>query len=177
MVGKEDAPVNPRAPSCQLSSSQKMFFRSASWSSSQTSDQIAQTEDKDLEADCNGNNGPNNGQTRQFPHPPLTPRSQQNLKARSCLPPLQPLSIARKSLDEWPNAGSDDLGEWPQPPTPSGNKSGERLKLDLSSIQRNNDKNGGLLKRDKIVFFDKKSSKVAEHIYLGGDVVARDMEI
>ncbi|XWS66056.1 hypothetical protein CRYUN_Cryun05aG0167900 [Craigia yunnanensis] len=177
MVDKEDAPINPRAPSCQFSSSRKMFFRSASWSSSRTSDQIAQTEDKDLGADRNGNNGPNNGQTRQIPHPPLTPRSQQNFKARSCLPPLQPLSIARKSLDEWPKAGSDDLGEWPQPPTPSGNMSGERLKLDLSSIQRNNDKNGGLLKRDKIAFFDRECSKVAEHIYLGGDAVARDKGI
>ena len=93
------------------------------------------------------------------------------------MPPLQSLSIAQKSLDERPKAGSDDLGEWPQLPTPSGNKSGERLKLDLSLIQRNNDKNGGLLKKDKIAFFDKKCSKVAEHIYLGGDAVARDKEI
>ncbi|KAK6234137.1 hypothetical protein QUC31_006543 [Theobroma cacao] len=177
MVGKEDAPVNPRAPSCQLSGSRKMFWRSASWSSSRTSGQIPETEEKDLGADPNGNDGTNNGQTRRFPPPPLTPRSQQNCKARSCLPPLQPLSIARRSLDEWPKAGSDDIGEWPQPPTPSGNKSGERLKLDLSSIQRNNDKNGGLLKRDKIAFFDKECSKVAEHIYLGGDAVARDREI
>ncbi|XP_021295593.1 protein-tyrosine-phosphatase MKP1 [Herrania umbratica] len=177
MVGKEDAPVNPRAPSCQLSGSRKMFWRSASWSSSRTSGQIPETEDKDLGADPNGNDGTNNGPTRRFPPPPLTPRSQQNCKARSCLPPLQPLSIARRSLDEWPKAGSDDIGEWPQPPTPSGNKSGERLKLDLSSIQRNNDKNGGLLKRDKIAFFDKECSKVAEHIYLGGDAVARDREI
>ncbi|XVF23798.1 hypothetical protein REPUB_Repub13aG0070100 [Reevesia pubescens] len=177
MVGKEDAPVNPRAPSCQLSGSRKMFWRSASWSSSRTSGQIPESEDKDVGADAIGNDGTNNGQIRRFPPPPLTPRSQQNFKARSCLPPLQPLSIARRSLDEWPKAGSDDLGEWPQPPTPSGNKSGERLKLDLSSIQRNNDKNGGLLKRDKIAFFDKECSKVAEHIYLGGDAVARDREI
>ncbi|TYG73080.1 hypothetical protein ES288_D04G071700v1 [Gossypium darwinii] len=177
MVGKEDPPASPRAPSCQLSSSRKMFWRSASWSSSRTSGQIPLTEDKDLGAGSNGNDGINNGQTRRFPPPPLTPRSQQNCKARSCLPPLQPLSIARRSLDEWPKAGSDDLGEWPQPPTPSGNKSGERLKLDLSSIQRNNDKNGGLVKRDKIAFFDKECSKVAEHIYLGGDAVAKDREI
>ncbi|XP_022746182.1 protein-tyrosine-phosphatase MKP1-like [Durio zibethinus] len=178
MVGKEDAPINPRAPSCQLSGSRKMFWRSASWSSSRTSGQIRETEEKDLGEDPNGNDGTNIGQTRRFPPPPpLTPRSQQNCKARSCLPPLQPLSIARRSLDEWPMAGSDDLGEWPQPPTPSGNKSGERLKLDLSSIQRNNDKNGRLLKRDKIAFFDKECSKVAEHICFGGDAVARDREI
>ncbi|KAE8664437.1 Protein-tyrosine-phosphatase MKP1 [Hibiscus syriacus] len=178
MVGKEDVPASPRAPSCQVSSSRKMFWRSASWSASQTSGQIPLTEDKDLGEGPKGNDGSNNnGQTRRFPPPPLTPRSQQNCKARSCLPPLQPLSIARRSLDEWPKAGSDDLGEWPQPPTPSGNKSGERLKLDLSSIQWNNDNNGGLLKRDKIAFFDKECSKVAEHIYLGGDAVAKDREI
>ncbi|OMO58841.1 hypothetical protein CCACVL1_25322 [Corchorus capsularis] len=177
MVGKEDAPVNPRAQSCQLSGSRKMFWRSASWSSSRTSGQIPENEETDLGADPNGNDGTNNGLPRRFPPPPLTPRSQQNCKARACLPPLQPLSIARRSLDEWPKAGSDDLGEWPHPPTPSGNKSGERLKLDLSSIQRNNDKNGGLVKRDKIAFFDKECSKVAEHIYLGGDAVAKDREI
>ncbi|PPD93419.1 hypothetical protein GOBAR_DD09616 [Gossypium barbadense] len=178
MVGKEDAPVNPtpRAPSCQLSGSRKMFWRSASWSSSRTSLQIPET-DKDIGADTNVNNGTNDGQARRYPPPPLTPRSQQNSKARLCLPPLQPLSIARRSLDEWPKAGSDDLGEWPQPPTPSGNKSGERLKLDLSSIQWSNDKNGGLMKREKIAFFDKECSKVAEHIYLGGDAVAKDREI
>ncbi|PPR84206.1 hypothetical protein GOBAR_AA36513 [Gossypium barbadense] len=179
MVGKEDAPVNPTptAPSCQLSGSRKMFWRSASWSSSRTSLQIPET-DKDIGADTNVINGTNDGQARRYPPPPpLTPRSQQNSKARLCLPPLQPLSIARRSLDEWPKAGSDDLGEWPQPPTPSGNKSGERLKLDLSSIQRSNDKNGGLMKREKIAFFDKECSKVAEHIYLGGDAVAKDREI
>eukprot|EP00257_Ricinus_communis_P022755 XP_015582577.1 protein-tyrosine-phosphatase MKP1 [Ricinus communis] len=134
----------------------------------------------DCVIDPNGNdigNGSSNEQNRRYPVP-LTPRSQQNFKARSCLPPLQPLAIARRSLDEWPKAGSDDLGEWPhQPTTPSGNKNGERLKLDLSSIQRNPDKNAGLVKRDKIAFFDKECSKVAEHVYLGGDAVAKDREI
>ncbi|TXG49673.1 hypothetical protein EZV62_025548 [Acer yangbiense] len=172
MLEKEDDSCNPRA-ACQIPVSRKMFWRSASWSSSRTN---PETEEKDL-ADPNGsNNGNNNGQMRRFPVP-LTPRSQHNSKARACLPPLQPLSIARRSLDEWPKASSDDIGEWPQPPTPSGNKSGERLKLDLSSIQRNSDKNGGLVKRDKIAFFDKECSKVAEHIYLGGDAVARDKDI
>lgn len=172
MVGKEDAASNPRAP-CQLPGSRKMFWRSASWSSSRTSLQNPETEEKDL-SDPSGNIGNNDGQNRRLPVP-LTPRAQQNCKARSCLPPLQPLSIARRSLDEWPKAGSDDLGEWPQPPTPSGNKSGERSKLDLSSIQRNPDKNGG--KKDRIAFFDKECSKVAEHVYLGGDAVARDKDI
>ncbi|XLR37186.1 hypothetical protein S83_021846 [Arachis hypogaea] len=76
-----------------------------------------------------------------------------------------------------------------------GNPS-ERLKLDLSSIQMNNDRNcnndsnssgnnnscnnngvSGLLKRDRIAFFDKECSKVAEHVYLGGDVVAKNRDI
>ncbi|KAF7820473.1 protein-tyrosine-phosphatase MKP1-like [Senna tora] len=171
MVGKEDA----RAP-CQLSGSPKMFWRSASWSSSRSSALGRDGDEKDF-ADPDGNMGNFSGQNRRFPPVPLTPRSQQNCKARSCLPPLQPLSIARRSLDEWPKASSDDIGEWPQPPTPSGRGNGERLKLDLSSIQRNPDKNGGLVKRDKIAFFDKECSKVAQHIYLGGDAVARDRDI
>lgn len=98
--------------------------------------------------------------------PSHTIRSRSTSKGRSCLPPL---SIARRSLDEWPRAGSDDIGEWPMPPTPNG----EMLKPDLSSIQRIPDKNSGLVKRDKIAFFDKECSKVAEHIFLGGDAVAR----
>ncbi|XP_041000403.1 protein-tyrosine-phosphatase MKP1 [Juglans microcarpa x Juglans regia] len=174
MVGKEDASSNSRAP-CQASSNHRMFIRSASWSSSRAASQNPDAEAKDC-GDPNGNVGNNNGQNRRFPVP-LTPRSHQNFKARSCLPPLQPLAIARRSLDEWPKAGSDDIGEWPGPPTPSGRGSGDRLKLDLSSIQRNPDRNGGLVKRDKIAFFDKECSKVAEHIYLGGDAVARDRDI
>lgn len=140
----------------------KMYWRSASWSSSHVSlpplnpDSVKDTSDP--------NNG---GQIRRCPVP-LTPRS--NSKGRSFLPPL---SIARRSLDEWPRAGSDDVGEWPIPSTPSG----ERLKLDLSSIQRIPDKNPSLVKRDKIAFFDKECSKVAEHIFLGGDAVARDKDI
>ncbi|GLT50892.1 hypothetical protein SLA2020_243470 [Shorea laevis] len=175
MVGKEDASSNPWVAG-QISGSRKMFWRSASWSSSRTASQAPEIEKGNL-ADSHGNNGNSEGHNRRYPPVPLTPRSQQNCKARSCLPPLQPLSIARRSFDEWPKASSDDLGEWPQPPTPSGNKSSERLKLDLSSIQRNPDKNGGPVKRDKIAFFDKECSKVAEHIYLGGDAVARDRDI
>jgi len=83
-------------------------------------------------------------------------------------------------LDEWPKASSDDIGEWPGPLTPGGrdaNVGGERLKLDMSAIQRSSDRNGGLVRKDKIAFFDKECSKVAEHIYLGGDAVARDRDI
>ncbi|KAE8671991.1 Protein-tyrosine-phosphatase MKP1 [Hibiscus syriacus] len=152
MVGKEDAPVNSRAPSCQLSGSRKMFWRSASWSASRTGLQIPEA-GKDLGADPNANNGTNDGQTRcrcQL-HGGVW-RSGRRLvlmileSGHSCRPP-------------------------------SGNKSGERLKLDLSSIQWGNDKNSRLMKRDKIASFDKECSKVAQHIYLGGDAVARDREI
>ncbi|KAF4357952.1 hypothetical protein F8388_026930 [Cannabis sativa] len=177
MVGKEDASGASWGPSQPPSGSRKMFWRSASWSASRSSLHNPENEEKDVADPSNGSLGNGHGQNRRFPAP-LTPRSQQNCKARSCLPPLQPLSIARRSLDEWPKASSDDIGEWPQPPTPSGRGGGERLKLDLSSLQRNQpDKNGGLVRRDKIAFFDKECSKVAEHIYLGGDAVAKDREI
>ncbi|XP_057476758.1 protein-tyrosine-phosphatase MKP1-like [Actinidia eriantha] len=160
----------------QVPETRKMYWRSSSWSSSRSSLPPLHTDNDKDGVDLNGING---GQSRRFPAP-LTPRSQQNCKARSCLPPLQPLAISRRSLDEWPKAGSDDVGEWPVPITPGGrdlNKNGERLKLDLSTIQRNSDKNGGLVKREKIAFFDKECSKVAEHIYLGGDAVAKDRDI
>ncbi|KAI4384004.1 hypothetical protein MLD38_009778 [Melastoma candidum] len=194
MVGKEESSANPLPPL----SARKNYWRSASWSSSRTATAALGCNGEvgnggqcsDGGGECgnsylglNGGNPEGNG---KFPAPaPLTPRSQQNLKARSCLPPLQPLSISRRSLDEWPKAGSDDVGEWPhhsQPPTPSGNRvgyCGERLKLDMTAIQRSESRNGvtGLVKREKIAFFDKECSKVAEHIYLGGDVVARDKDI
>lgn len=193
MVGNDDA----RAP-CHLSNSRKMFWRSASWSSARSAAANPSGEPESNFTDPNSGSGGGDNTNRRFPPPPLTPRSQQNCKARSsCLPPLQPLSIARRSLDEWPKASSDDIGEWPQPPiTPGGrgngnssssnsnsnssNNNGERLKLDLSTIQQNNNpdsrNNGGLVKRDKIAFFDKECSKVAEHVYLGGDAVARDRD-
>ncbi|RDX75428.1 Protein-tyrosine-phosphatase MKP1, partial [Mucuna pruriens] len=175
MVGNDEAG--------HLSASRKMFWRSASWSSSRTAAGNAPSGEADKGFADSG--ADSHGQNRRFPPPPLTPRSQQNCKARSCLPPLQPLSIARRSLDEWPKAGSDDIGEWPQPPTTPGGRgngsNGERLKLDLSSIQHNNpdhrSNSVGLVKRDKIAFFDKECSKVAEHVYLGGDAVAKDRDI
>ncbi|XP_022139052.1 protein-tyrosine-phosphatase MKP1 isoform X1 [Momordica charantia] len=173
MVGSEEDSGTSGA-ALQLPGSQKLFWRSASWSASRSS--LHHPEVNKEGGDSNGNLADSNGPSRIYPAP-LTPRSQQHCKARSCLPPLQPLSIARRSLDEWPKAGSDDIGEWPQPPTPSGRGNGERLKLDLSTIQRNPDKNCGLVKRDKIAFFDKECSKVAEHVYLGGDAVARDRDI
>ncbi|XP_010504380.1 PREDICTED: protein-tyrosine-phosphatase MKP1 isoform X2 [Camelina sativa] len=171
MVGREDAMGNDEPPP----GSKKLFWRSASWSASRTASQVSEGEEQSLNIPCPNSSGPG----RRCPPPPLTPRSHHNSKARACLPPLQPLSISRRSLDEWPKAGSDDVGEWPHPPTPSGNKTtGERLKLDLSSTQqRVSDKSAGLAKREKIAYFDKECSKVADHIYVGGDAVAKDKNI
>lgn len=176
MPGKEDASAGGADGSqepCQLANGRRMYWRSASWSSSRTS---LPPLNPDMEKDGLDPNGSNSSHCRR----PLTPRSQQSFKARSCLPPLQPLAIARRSLDEWPRAGSDDIGEWPLPSTPSGrdsNSNSERLKLDLSNIHKNPEANGGLVRREKIAFFDKECSKVAEHVYLGGDAVARDKDI
>lgn len=165
MVGQEDP------------SASRTFWRSASWSASRTAQQKTNGIEQVNCSDLNESTAENLGQNSRFPVP-LTPRSQQNWKARSCLPPLQPLSIARRSLDDWPKAGSDDVGEWPQQPaTPGGNRDGERLKLDMTAIQRNADKTGGLVKREKIAFFDKECSKVSQHVYLGGDAVAKDKDI
>lgn len=164
MVGEENS-----ASATPPLSSRKTYWRSASWSSSRTSDPHNQSEDnRSLPV------GP--GNSRRCPGPPLTPRSL-SAKVRP-LPPLQPLSIAPRSLDEWPRAGSDDLGEWPNPPTPSATnggapRGGDGLKLDLSSIPRPS--HGG--KKEQIAFFDKECSKVADHIYLGGDWVAKNREV
>ncbi|CAN4096037.1 unnamed protein product [Withania somnifera] len=176
MLGKEDASAGGADGSqepCQLANGRRMYWRSASWSSSRTS---LPPLNPDIEKDGLDPNGSNSSHSRR----PLTPRSQQSFKARSCLPPLQPLAIARRSLDEWPRAGSDDIGEWPLPSTPSGrdsNSNSERLKLDLTNIHKNPEANGGLVRREKIAFFDKECSKVAEHVYLGGDAVAKDKDI
>ncbi|RID65203.1 hypothetical protein BRARA_D00418 [Brassica rapa] len=170
MVGREDTMGNEEPP--PPPGSKRMFWRSASWSASRTASSQAPEEDQHLTI-------PSGQQSRSrcAGAPPLTPRSHHN-KARACLPPLQPLSISRRSLDEWPKAGSDDVGEWPHPPTtPSGGGGmNERLKLDLSST-RVPDKSSGLVKREKIACFDKECSKVAEHIYVGGDAVAKDKDI
>ncbi|RLN30995.1 protein-tyrosine-phosphatase MKP1 [Panicum miliaceum] len=148
----------------------RKFWRSASWSASR-----AAAEPPPDAALAPGAGG----QARRVPPPPpLTPRSM-SAKARSCLPPLQPLAITRRSLDEWPKAGSDDVGEWPNPTTPgaskvdggpSSAKPGEGLRLDLSSLRSQG-------RKDQIAFFDKECSKVAAHVYLGGDAVAKNRDI
>ncbi|KAL6188111.1 hypothetical protein ACLB2K_039505 [Fragaria x ananassa] len=100
------------------------------------------------------------------------PKPQLNNKARSCLPPLQPLSIAKCSVKEWPKAGSDDLGVWPQPQTPRGSVA--------KAFPGSNSEQGGRefeFKKDKLAFFDKECSRIAEHIYLGSDAVAKNREV
>ncbi|KAM1103055.1 hypothetical protein ACFX19_011800 [Malus domestica] len=99
------------------------------------------------------------------------PRPQLVSKARSCLPPLQPLSIARNTVKEWPRAGSDDLGVWPQPQTPRGS---------AKPLLNSNPEEPGRefeFKKDKLAFFNKECSRIADHIFLGSDAVAKNREI
>ncbi|PRQ40131.1 putative protein-tyrosine-phosphatase [Rosa chinensis] len=99
------------------------------------------------------------------------PKPQLNSKARSCLPPLQPLSIAKSNVKEWPKPGSDDLGVWPQPQTPRGSVKpfpGSNPQLPGREFE---------FKKDKLAFFDKECSRIAEHIYLGSDAVAKNREV
>lgn len=76
-----------------------------------------------------------------------------NLRAaRNLLPPL---SISRRNADEWPNPGSDDLGE-----TPRGERESGQLEF----------------RRDKLAFFDRECSRISDHLFLGSDLVARDRD-
>ncbi|KAF5726709.1 protein-tyrosine-phosphatase MKP1-like [Tripterygium wilfordii] len=99
-------------------------------------------------------------------------KPQTNSKARACLPPLQPLSIARRPVQEWPKAGSDDLGVWPNPQTPR-----ESIKALDKSTPGQSTVEEFEFKKDKLAFFDKECSRIADHIYLGSDAVAKNREI
>ncbi|GAV74935.1 Gelsolin domain-containing protein/DSPc domain-containing protein [Cephalotus follicularis] len=106
----------------------------------------------------------------QSPTKPI-PRTQQYSKARSCLPPLQPLSITRRPVEEWPTAGSDDLGVWPNPQTPRGSiKALDGSKLEVPEREFE-------FKKDKLAFFDKECSRIDDFIYLGSDAVAKNRAI
>uniref|UniRef100_A0A7N0TF03 Protein-tyrosine-phosphatase MKP1 n=1 Tax=Kalanchoe fedtschenkoi TaxID=63787 RepID=A0A7N0TF03_KALFE len=96
-------------------------------------------------------------------------------KPRSCLPPLQPLSISRRSVEEWPRAGSDDLGVWPNPPTPGGKRVSIKP-LEIPDGEQHAQREF-LFNKDKLAFFDKDCSRIAEHIYLGSAAVAKNWEI
>ncbi|KHN43981.1 DUF246 domain-containing protein, partial [Glycine soja] len=69
---------------------------------------------------------------------------------------------------ECPSAGSDDLGVWPLPQTPRGS---------IRTYYSSQPTKDFLFKRDKLAFFDKECSRIAEHIYLGSDTVAKNHEL
>lgn len=166
---------------CQFPRVHKSFCRSATWSSLIASPREDPINFVRLEPPSPHSAERTDTILRETPIP-LTPRSQQSCKARSSLPPLQPLSITRRCLEEWPKAGSDDIGEWPNPTTPGakrniGKINSPGIKLDLGSVQRNTLPTESQLKRDKFAFFSKECSRVAEHIYLGSDAVARNREV
>ncbi|XP_059633658.1 protein-tyrosine-phosphatase MKP1-like [Cornus florida] len=112
--------------------------------------------------------------TERSPTNPNRSRPQTNTKARPCLPPLQPLSISRRNAEEWPKAGSDDLGVWPHPPTP-GARIGSLIPLGNSDSEK--PPREFEFKKDKLAFFDKECSRIADHIYLGSDAVAKNREV
>ncbi|XP_011626480.1 protein-tyrosine-phosphatase MKP1 [Amborella trichopoda] len=143
MVGEERDGKDHQLPA------RKTFWRSASWSSSRSTPPCPLSLDPNVRRSHSNNNN-------------------SNCKGRSLLPPLQPLSISRKCPDEWPKAGSDDLGEWPQPQTPGAPKPSEPNRPAKADFE---------LRRDKLAFFDKECSRVAEHVYLGSDAVAKNREI
>lgn len=108
---------------------------------------------------------------------PSKPHHSRNLvpnsnKARSCLPPLQPLSISRRNVEEWPRAGSDDLGVWPNPETPR-----EFVNKSSQSSEREKPAREFQFKKDKLAFFDKECSKILDHVYLGSDSVAKNRQV
>ncbi|XVE85181.1 hypothetical protein DITRI_Ditri17bG0071000 [Diplodiscus trichospermus] len=93
------------------------------------------------------------------------PKPPQNTKGRSCLPPL---SITRRPVEEWPKAGSDDLGVWPNPQTPRGS---------VKPLESPGSNREFQLRKDKLAFYDKECSRIADHIYLGSEAVAKNREI
>ncbi|CAA2974693.1 -tyrosine-phosphatase MKP1-like [Olea europaea subsp. europaea] len=103
------------------------------------------------------------------------PRPRWNSKARACLPPLQPLSVTRPSGEEWPRAGSDDIGIWANPPTTPGARLGSTTHRGNSNSE--NPPREFEFKKDKLAFFDKECSRILDHVYLGSDAVAKNREI
>ncbi|CAI9756322.1 unnamed protein product [Fraxinus pennsylvanica] len=101
-------------------------------------------------------------------------RPQWNSKARACLPPLHPLLTTRPSIEEWPRAGSDDLGVWPNPSTPGARLGSMAPRENMSLDQPPREFE---FKKDKLAFFDKECSRILDHIYLGSDVIAKSHEI
>ncbi|KAI3698514.1 hypothetical protein L2E82_42120 [Cichorium intybus] len=105
---------------------------------------------------------------------PGNPKSLWNSKARACLPPLQPLSVSRPKAEEWPRAGSDDLGVWPNvtATTPGARPRPPALPLNLGKPPREFE-----FKKDKLAFFDKECSRIIDHVFLGSDAVAKNRDV
>ncbi|KAK9113601.1 hypothetical protein Syun_020398 [Stephania yunnanensis] len=101
--------------------------------------------------------------TERSPSNP-NPRSQPPAKPRSCLPPL---SISRRSVEKWPQAGSDDIGEWANCPATPGAKKPNPVEIDPDSPPL----------REFQLNKDKECSRIADHIYLGSEAVAKNREI
>lgn len=166
MGSNQDAAAVDTKACNAVSGSHKTFCRSVSWSPARSGGGGG---------DAGEGSAAANGRFQRFPAP-LTPRSSQSSSKARSSPSLPPLQVNRPSFDQWPKPGSDDLGEWPHPSTPGGRppaaatKFAGDLKVDLPSLPSY----GG---RHRIARFDKECSKVADHIYVGGDAVARDREI
>lgn len=102
-------------------------------------------------------------------------RPQWNSKKRFCLPPLQPLSIARLNIEEWPKLGSDDLEVWanpttldPRPPKPTTTHEDSGIEKPLIEFK---------FHKDKLAFFNKECYRIVDQIYLGSDTVAESREV
>ncbi|CAI0390257.1 unnamed protein product [Linum tenue] len=147
MLGQEET-NNPLPPAA----ARKNYLRSVSWS----------------------DRSPRRPSNNPRPHQPSN-----HSKARSCLPPLQPLSITRAPVEEWPRAGSDDLGIWPNPQTPrTAGAGGFPLTPQPAAVHNSNPPVREFqFKREKLAFFDKECSRIADHIYLGSDAVAKNREV
>ncbi|KAK9052716.1 hypothetical protein SSX86_029346 [Deinandra increscens subsp. villosa] len=99
-------------------------------------------------------------------------------KARASLPPLQPLSVSRPKAEEWPRAGSDDLGVWPNvtATTPGARPRPPALPLNLDKNSRKPPREFEF-KKDKLAFFDKECSRIIDHVFLGSDAVAKNRDV
>ncbi|KAI3669327.1 hypothetical protein L6452_40559 [Arctium lappa] len=89
MLGEEDKKIQPSSPQPSLAAAEgdhrQIYSRSVSWAAGRSPVKSTSANSKSL----------------------------WNSKERGCLPPLQPLSVSRPKAQEWPQAGSDDLGVWP----------------------------------------------------------------
>lgn len=95
-------------------------------------------------------------------------------KARASLPPLQPLTVSRPRAEEWPRAGSDDLGVWPNvAATTPGRPRPPALPLNLNRKPPREFE----FKKDKLAFFDKECSRIIDHVFLGSDAVAKNRDV